>query len=133
VTVVKRKQAPRTTMAHKKAAIDAALDVVTGQTPEREPQTAEEARNYVSPHDRLAAALKNAIASHRSARGPTDASAKYDELVAKLELMHVDLSLERPFTKARKNKLRDAMQSTGVTPLPTVAAFEKWLRRCAAE
>jgi hypothetical protein len=131
VTVTRRKQAPRTSMEQKKAAIDAALDVVTGLTHEGEPQTAEEARNYVSPHDRLAAALQAAIASHDHVRGPSGDSEHYPAIEAACEQQGV--SLQRPITKASKIAVRALIESMNLPPTLSVDAFVKWLRRSAAK
>lgn len=103
--------------------------------PAAESQRLAEQLENPNPHGRLAAALKTALDARARAVGRnTTATTRINKrVVAKLELVGVDLSLERPFTKARKNKLRDSMQLTGIAPLPTVDAFVKWLRRRAAE
>ena len=100
-----------------------------------QPQTLAELLENSDPHGRLSAALKTALDAHARAAGrdTTETTIRNTLLATKLELVGVDLSLKRPFNKARKNKLQNAMQQTGVAPLPTVDAFIKWLRRRAAE
>ena len=85
------------------------------------------------PHARLAAALKTAwdARSRAAGRGTTETTKINTLLKAKLTLMGV--ILERPFRKASETNLERAMKATGITPLPTVGAFVKWLRRSAAE
>jgi hypothetical protein len=87
------------------------------------------------PHDRLATALKVGLDAHARSAGReiTRTTRTNKALVAKLELMGVSLSLDEEFGKARKRALLLAMRSSGVTPLPTVDAFVKWMRRRAAE
>ena len=134
-SVSKRKpQGPRTTRAEKKAAIDAAIEALN--EPDPLPRTAEEARNYLTPDDRLALILKIALdANARSAHpdGDERISDANLRLAQKLILINVDLSLGRQFDKARKNKLRETMPLTGIEPLPTVDAFVRWLRRRATK
>jgi hypothetical protein len=100
-----------------------------------QPQTLAEILENSDPHARLAAALKTAqdAIRRKGGRDTTETTRINTQLAAKLERMRVDLSLARPFNKARKNKLQSAMRLTGITPLPTADTFLKWLRRRAAE
>lgn len=152
--MVKRKQKPRTTTAHKQAAIDTAVKALPSPRPDSpmykswravadalgideraQPQTLAELLENPDPHGRLAASLKTSLDAHARAAGrdTTETAIRNTLLAAKLELVGVDLSLARPFNKARKNKLQSAMQLTGIKPLPPVDTFLKWLRRRAAE